>query len=356
MDLKTVNYQLPIGNTKSDGNFDLMWHRALERHQAIAKLTSLRGGDSRTFYIHPQNRDKSCIDLAKLRDLIAQGLIPEGQQDQFDLIPAAGWEYPKRSEDLIFLLKGRNTPQQKLERCLHSLKKQSRQGFGVILIEDGGSPKSSWSIPLQLEELSERTTLIRRDQRLGYLPNFIEAIEDVCDNPDALIVILDQDDALMSDHVVQRLLEESQRGADLINGTMFRPEKPVQLYPPTSENARRKGGGNVWAHLRAFRKSLFERVPKSYFLDEDGSWIDTATDYVTMLPMAEVALRPVHIDDIYCYYHERDEYLAARKERSFATLQTVFSKPSLDSKPSGSQRSHESVRHSLLAPHEALQD
>jgi len=46
---------------------------------------------------------------------------------------------------------------------------------------------------------------------------------------------------------------------------MFRPDKPFHDYPPNYANPRETGGGNVWAHLRAFRKSLFEQVPKAYF-------------------------------------------------------------------------------------------
>tara|TARA_R110001592_G_scaffold13740_2_gene62790 strand:- start:1512 stop:4586 length:3075 start_codon:yes stop_codon:yes gene_type:complete len=329
MDLTTVFDQLPIRNPHSGGRFNLMWHRALELHQEKTNLTSLRGGDSRSFYIHPQNRDKKLIDLPMLQDLIAQGVIPKAQQDQYDLVPEAGWEYPRRLESIVFLLKGKNTPPEKLQRCLDSLRKQSSQAFGIILIEDGGSPELKWRLPLMLGELSERATLIRREERYGYIPNFNDAIENICGNPDSLIVVLDQDDALMSHNLVERLQTEIDSGTDLINGAMFRPNKPAQLYSPTYENPRQNGGGNVWAHMRAFRKSLFEQVPKRYFVDGKGAWIDAVTDYATMLPMSEIAKRPVHIDDMYCYYHEREEYSVARREQSFSLLKAVFDKPSL---------------------------
>lgn len=212
---------------------------------------------------------------------------------------------------------------------MNSLRKQSSQAFGIILIEDGGGAEQAWRLPLMLDGLKERTTLIRRAQRYGYIPNFLDAIENICVNPNALIVVLDQDDALMSHSVVARLKKELDSGTDLINGAMFRPNKPAQLYTPNYDNPRQNGGGNVWAHMRAFRKSLFEQVPKGYFLDEKGAWVDTATDYVTMMPMAEIAKRPIHIDDIYCYYHEREEYSEERRDQSYAVLKAVFSKPSL---------------------------
>lgn len=329
IDLEAVFDQLPIFNSCSAGRFDLMWHRALAHHQKLNDLASLRGGDSRSFYIHPLNEDKPDIDLAALRDLIGQGLVPVGQQDHFDLVPNAGWQYPPRSESVVFLLKGRGTPVEKLQRCLDSLRKQTSQSFGVILIEDGGSAAHQALIPSLLGDLDVKTTLIRRQQRLGYIPNFIQAIEHICSNPDSLIVVLDQDDALMSSNVVERLHEEVASGADLINGTMFRPSKPAQLYIPTYQDARQHGGGNVWAHMRAFRKSLFDRVPKSYFRNGTGSWFEMATDYATMLPMSELAAKPVHIDDVYCYYHEREVYSDLRKEQSFQVLSDIFEMPPL---------------------------
>tara|TARA_R110000868_G_scaffold96949_1_gene266635 strand:+ start:2599 stop:5535 length:2937 start_codon:yes stop_codon:yes gene_type:complete len=329
LDLEAVFDQLPINNSCSAGRFELMWHRALEQHQRQKNLASLRGGDSRSFYIHPQNEDKLCIDLPTLRDIVGQGLIPVGQQDHFDLVPNAGWQYPSRSESVIFLLKGKDTPGEKLQRCLGSLRKQTSQSFGIILIEDGGRAALQALIPLLLGDLLAKTTLIRREQRRGYIPNFIEAIECICNNPSSLIVILDQDDALMSPNLVERLLDEVAGGADLINGTMFRPCKPSQLYTPTYENARQNGGGNVWAHMRAFRKSLFDRVPISYFCSGNGAWFEMVTDYATMLPMSELAEQPVHIDDIYCYYHEREAYSDLRRDQAFTVLKEIFEMPSL---------------------------
>lgn len=333
LDLKKLFKQLPIPNPCAAGKFELTWHRAVERHQPKAGLASLRGGDSRSFYIHPRNEDKPCINLPLLRDLIGQGLVPDGQKNHFDLVPDAHWRYPVRAESVVFLLKGRNTPVEKLKRCLDSLRKQRSQAFGIILIEDGGSVAWQARIPSLLRNLLARTTLIRRELRQGYMPNFIEAIGRICTNPQSLIVVLDQDDALMSSRVVERLHEEITAGADLINGTMFRPSKPAQLYTPVYGGARQHGGGNVWAHMRAFRKSLFDRVPKSYFRDRDGEWIDMVSDYATMLPMSELAERPVHIDDIYCYYHDREDYSSLRKEEAFRVLSDIFAMPSLQGEP-----------------------
>lgn len=330
LDLKKVHGQLPIENPSREGRFELMWHRALERHQRKSGQRNLRGGDSRSFYIHPLNPDKAVLDLPKVRDLIAQGSVPNQQCEKWDLVAGAQWRYPARSEDVVFLLKGRDTEPEKLKRCFDSLRHQTDQEFGLIVIDDGGWIRNNWQIPVLLGDMMARTTLIRRRSRLGYLPNFIEAVEVVCHNPDSLIVTLDQDDALMSDQVVESLRDAVNRGVDLINGTMFRPDKPLQLYAPNYWTPRETGGGNVWTHLRGFRKSLFQQVPKDYFR-LDGRWVDDVSDYAVMLPMAELAKKPLFIDGIYCYFHQREAYPVTRKQEQFRVIAALLEKQSLRS-------------------------
>lgn len=332
LDLEKIHAQLPIENPSRAGRFELMWHRALERHQRQFGLRSLRGGDSRSFYIHPLNPDKTQFDLPKVRDLIAQGVVPEQQQEKWDLVANAPWCYPTRPEEIVFLLKGKDTEPEKLKRCFDSLRRQTDQEFGLIVIDDGGSIRNGWLIAYLLGDMMARTTLIRRHSRLGYLPNFIEAVEVVCSNPDSLIATLDQDDALMSDRVVERLRNAVNSGVDLINGAMYRPDKPLHLYQPNYGAPRETGGGNVWAHLRAFRKSLFQKVPKEYFR-LDGVWVDDVSDYAVMLPMAELAKKPLFLDDAYFYFHQRDAYPLLRKQVQVEVIAALLEKPGLEEVP-----------------------
>ena len=291
-------------------------------------MKCVRGGDSRSFYVHPCNIDKARLPLPVVRDLVAQGTVPLAQRGKWDVDPAAGWIYPPRYESLIFLMKGRDTSYAKLKRSIDSLALQKDDRFGVILIDDGSGFEQTWFIPQLLGRLGERTTLIRRARRYGYIPNFIDAVEQVCQNDNALIVTLDLDDALMSRDVSARLLREAADGADLVHGVMFRPDKPLHLYEPDYSNPRSKGGGNTWLHLRGFRKGLFLRVPKSHFR-VDGAWVDELTDYAIMVPATELATKPVFIDDIFCYYHERDPYPPERKARQLELLSTLLSREAL---------------------------
>ncbi len=328
-DLERIGKQLPIENPVHEGVFELMWHRALEGHQKKTGLRCVRGGDSRTFYVHPPNHYKTAADLGNYRDLIAQGRVPKQQKGRWDLVPDGDWFHPGRNESIVFLLKGKATKANLLARCIGSLRRQANQDFGVIVIDDGGSISESWYIPLLLGELWSRTTLIRRRERVGYIPNFIEAVEVICQNPETLIVTLDQDDALMSGTVVDKLRLAIANGADLVNGAMFRPDKPLKMYTPDYIAPRNKGAANVWAHMRGFRKSLFEQVPKRYF-QIYGKWIEQVTDYAIMLPMAELAENPIYIDGCYCYFHEREPYGIERKSVQSRLICEIVDMPSLD--------------------------
>ena len=325
--LERIKAHVPYVNPLSNGRLTWMWHQVLRYAQPLVGMRSVRGGDSRTFYVHPQNEDKEAELIERVRDLIGQGCIPDAQQGAWDLDASAPWSYPKRGEDVVFLLFGRETPPVKLERCLSSLRAQSDQQFGVVIIDDAGNTNLAVELPHRLAWLRERVTLIRRSTHVGYMTNFREAVERVCTNPDALLVVLDQDDALMHTHVVQQLKAACMEGADLINAPMFRPEKPTALYEVIYELPRQRGGGNVWSHLRAFRKRLFEQVPEQVWSMAPDP--DCLSDFLTMVSMTELARHPMFLDGPYAYWHERLPYSDDRKMREATMKAWLFSQPSL---------------------------
>ena len=312
LDLRRIQSHRPFVNPVVDGKLTLMWHRALELEQRQSGMRSLRGGDSRSFYIHPMNFDKRDPRLTMVRDLVAQGRYPSRQGEQWDLDMSLDWHYPKRKEDIVFLLLGRNTPPPLFLRCITSLQAQSDQEFGVIVVDDASESWFSQQMPFALGSMKDRTTLVRHSQRQGYLANFRFAVEEICLRPDTLVVVLDQDDALMSPNVVESLRACWADGADMIHAPMFRPEKPLRRYTPDYTSPRLKGGGNVWAHLRAFRKSLFMAVPAAEWA-LPHAYFDVLSDYLMMVPMTELSQQPTWIDEGYACLHQRMPYSNERK-------------------------------------------
>ncbi|MFE8598747.1 glycosyltransferase [Archangium violaceum] len=305
LDLERIRACRPLTNTLLGDQLELSWYRSLEAHQKRYGLKTLRGGDARTFYVHPPNglkTDEAFLDLA--RDLIGQGRVPDSQRGQWDLKGRThDWAYAHRPESIVFLIKGRNVELRRVQRCLTSLAMQDDQRFGIVLIDDASDGLLPWRIAPLLEPFRERCTLVRRARHAGRIPNFRLGIRDICSDPETLIVILDMDDALLIRTAVRRLRAEYERGCDIVLASMFRPDKPTKLYHPDFVEPRQRWGGEVWIHLRAFRKRLFDAIPVEDF-QIDGRWIEQCTDYATMLPMVESCRQPVYIPE-YLYFHER---------------------------------------------------
>lgn len=304
LDLERVKACCPLPNGVSDEMLHLTWHRSLQQFQRENNLRTLRGGEAQTFYIHPENHWKSEPDkLAVIRDLVAQGELPRCQLKEWNLKGEEGaWSYPRRGEDIVFLLKGRNTSDEKLKRCIASLKMQDDQSFGLAVIDDASDVTDTTLLQHYLKPFRARVTLIRRQKQVGRIPNFITGIRDICTDPETLIVILDLDDALINPKTVSMLREKWNSGHDVILGGMFRPDKPLKLYSPSFDDIRRKWGSDVWIHLRSFRKRLFDSLPDEV-LKIEGDWIAECTDYATMIPIVEIASSPTFIQE-YLYCHE----------------------------------------------------
>ncbi|MGR5529813.1 glycosyltransferase family 2 protein [Vibrio alfacsensis] len=333
LDLDRIQHQLPIDNPPSGNKLTLTWHRALQAAMKYRGLRAVRGGDPQSYYVHPRNEHKHLPELSVARDLIAQGVEPVEQHEEFDWVPGKHWKYEPRHEAIVFLLKGRFTEHALLKRCLDSLRSQTNQNFGVIVIDDASGAVHNWCYPMLLGEFLAKTTLVRRSVNTGRMPNFLLAVKELCQDPSTLIAVLDQDDCLMQTSVVDALLTAKQQGADLIQMPMFRPNKPLNLYRPDYRNPRIAAGANVWSHLRVFTKGLFEQVPEDYFKRADSSdWFDTVTDYLTMLPMAELAKNPVYLDFGYTYWHLRKNFGPDDREREDELIKELLSMPSLSSR------------------------
>ena len=102
---------------------------------------------------------------------------------------------------------------------------------------------------------------------------------------------------------------------------MLRLDKQAD-YPPDLANPRANRGGNVWQHLRTFRKRLFDAIAVDD-LKLDGDWIDLANDWAYMLPIVEMARNPVHIP-AQLYLHQpstpKDAATLRRRDANIARI------------------------------------
>lgn len=305
LDLQRLRSVLPLPNRLRAGAMEQPWYRSLHELQRRRGMRTLRGGDPRTFYIHPLNMQKADPDaIWRIRDLIEQGTVPASHLGRWDVGPdAADWVYPRREEPIVVLARGRNTPNHRVDRFAAGLGMQTDQTFGVVAIDDASDSTFASYLHQRLRFLGPRLSLVRHRSPRGRMANNVLAVRELCANPSSLVVIVDLDDALVEPTAVSRLRLLRDSGHDIVLAAPFRPDAPTKVYQPQFDRARETFGGDVWIHLRAVRKSLFDLLPDE-LLKMDGAWLEMCEDYAIMVPSVEVARNPVYVPE-YWYWHER---------------------------------------------------
>lgn len=292
----------PYPNTIENGKPKLHLQRSLDQAVRAGVHESLRGGTPSAYFVHPPNSLKQSIkDWMLLLDGAEKSRMPAHQFGQVDFVgEPEDWVPACRSEPFVFVITGRNVPIGRAMRCIHSVLAQRRTDWGAVVIDDASEPCLREHLARSLAPWADRFTLIQPRERRGQLANTITAIRKVCADPDSVILTLDLDDALLGPGVLDRIAAAYKHGADMTTGSMLRTDKHAD-YPVRFDDPRTHRGGNVWQHLRTFRKGLFDAIP-----DEDlrvgSGYAEIAVDWAFMIPITEMAQHPVWIrEPLYLY-------------------------------------------------------
>lgn len=329
LDLERLRRLLPLENDVLDGVLKLPWHRALDASIRSGRATSLRGGAKATFFVHPQNERKErevdawALTIAQLE----RGRVAAVQRGEVEWRGnASEWVTPERGEPFVFVILGRNVQPGRFRRCVESVARQTRNDWGAVVVDDGSEPAVGAEMARVTHDvLGARASFLRLPWRRGGMANLLLAVRDVCEDPESVIVTLDADDALLGSNVLDRVGAEYARGADVTIGSMLRTDKAAR-YPVLVDDPRSNRGGNVWQHLRTFKKRLFEAVPVED-LRVDGAFVDVAHDWAFMLPMVELAKHVGVIEDELYLYEPSGEGKGLDREGREATIAAIVAKP-----------------------------
>ena len=325
-DRKRLERVLPVPNEVKGGRFTLAWHRVFDRFIAATDYRSYRGGDPGTAFIHVPNERKA--DHREWLDITAsvdRGHVPDAQLGRVELTGSASdWAGPKRHEPFVFVICGRNVDPGRFKRCFESLVTQRVPDWGAVVIDDASSNGFGDYARMLLTDYGDRVTLVRNEHRRGGLYNTWNAVANFCTDPETVIITLDADDALIGEHLLERVRAAYADGADATIGSMLRLDKEA-FYPPNFDNPR-WWDSNVWQHLRTFRKRLFDAIAVED-LKVDGEWIDVATDWAFMVPIMEMASSPRHIaEPMYLYKPAEPKDEHSRRVRD-AVIARILAKP-----------------------------
>lgn len=321
-DRRRLESVLPINNDLENGRFAMAWHRAFDRFISSTDYHSYRGGDA----IHvPNHRKVEADTLLEIIDAVERGYVPPVQLGNVELAGSdTDWAGPKRRERFVFVICGRNVDPGRFKRCFDSLSAQRGDDWGAVIVDDASTDGFGDYVETLIANYADRITLVRNAKRRGALYNTWRAVTLICTDPETTIITLDADDALIGAHALDRVRVEYDDGADLTVGSMLRIDKEA-TYPVKFDEPR-SWDSNVWQHLRSFKKYLFDAVAIED-LKLDGEWIDLATDWAFMVPMAEMASAPRYIPEaLYLYKPSVPKTVSHRRKRD-AIIARILAKP-----------------------------
>jgi broad specificity phosphatase PhoE len=203
-------------------------------------------------------------------------------------------ERSPRNEDYIFIICGRNVPPGIYMRCWHSLEIQRCSRWGAVIIDDASDDGDIDLLIRTTACLHKRVTYVRNKKRKTMLPNIFEAIRNICTNPNSVIITLDMDDALLNRDALCMIRAEYLRGHDVVSSTCLKKGVRILPYEIKFNEPRNAKAGDVWMHIRSFRKYLFDNICENDF-KENGEWIEVFNELAFMVPIAEMASDPVQI-------------------------------------------------------------
>lgn len=340
---------LPMQNEILPDGLKLSWYRALEIHQKQTNTYSLRGGDSRSFYTHIQNFKKADNDMwFTILDRIEQLQIPDCQQNEFDLMGSYyDWGTPNRSEEIVIISCLHNISLPRFLRYWYALISQTYQDWGLILIDDASDNGLSHHIHHLIKPFRSKITFIHNKFRIGVAENTYKAIHYFAHNQNSIICIIDGDDALIGQNALDQVIQKYKiAGADVVIGNMYRTDKITAHYQymPNFSNPRLYGG-NVWQHIRTFRKYLFDslqlsdlKIPSSTNDNMDDILLskrfsksmkfpEYCWDFTYMIPIIEMSSNPMWIESFNILHDRTTLNTPAIKQQKEHIIATILAKP-----------------------------
>ncbi|MFD1016194.1 glycosyltransferase [Winogradskyella rapida] len=338
---------LPLPNEIFQNNLKFSWYRSLELKQKETNVCSIRGGSSKSFFIHPPNFKKKDKDVWFTKiDRTEQLEIPKTQINQFDLIDSYyDWTSPKRNEKLVIVSSFRDISLSRFLRYWYSLVSQSYQDWGLILIDDQSENGISYFIKELIKPYKNRITFINNKFQMGVAHNTYKAIHYFMSNQDSIVTIIDADDSLIGKNALKNLYEKyNYNNADVVVGKMYRTDKlhAHYKYTPNFTNPRLYGG-NVWQHIRSFKKYLYDSLGfedlkiknQKHQLDDillskrfsqKMVFPEHCTDYTYMVPIVEMSSNPIWINH-FNILHDRTTINTPKvKKRKNEIINEVLSK------------------------------
>lgn len=204
------------------------------------------------------------------------------------------------------IVTGRNT-QPFIKRHMAELRAQVGIGWRCTWIDDA-SDDGSYVEALGYAGTDERIRVITNSRRFGPMPNIVQGMSLAKEHE--VIVLWDGDDFFAHDRVLERIATEFLNPHTWMTYGSFLTVDGRDLYSGAyADDVVAEGSYRAapWrcAPPRAFRAQLFQRLPRSVLLDDDGRPWACTTDQAICLPMLELARGHArYIPDVLYLYND----------------------------------------------------
>ena len=314
----------PLPNELVDGKFKMGWYHSLHELQKRSDVVSLRGGDRRSFYIHPQNYRKTCkYAWFIIVDRVEKGIIPDIQMEKFDLDGSFyDWAIPKRMEKIVVVFViDKNTDLEKFFRFYESIKRQRGADIGVVLINtdpDYARDKIIWSY-------------VKDDNAVTYVHTKIEmtnteaiyiATHYFIPNHDTYILLANPNDFFVGENAISEMYERLKmyQGDAIVGKPIGRYNLEDRGYFSVDFINTRDLNSNLYNYPKAFKKILLERAGPYAFkkkVEIEGrfsnferkskryTWFEDPENAFMFSLLVEIADNPIRFDFIN-YFVDRD--------------------------------------------------
>jgi len=189
-----------------------------------------------------------------------------------------------------------------IEQCIDSIAAQDYDNYRCVLINDASTDASDAVVRRALaalpQDIATHFEYVVNSTNQGAVYNQVRAIRAV-DNPQAVIMLVDGDDALAADNTIfVRYNAEYATGAEFTYGSCWSMVDNIPLISQPYPEAVKKAGtyrdhrfnwNMPYTHLRTFVQRLIQSVPDSDFQDSQGQWYRAGGDGALFYSLIEQA-------------------------------------------------------------------
>ena len=206
-----------------------------------------------------------------------------------------------------------------VERLIQSVKEQTSSDWHHTIVDDLSQDKTLDKLR-HLTSGDDRFKVIANSERQHALRNIVGVARGL--SADEIVATLDGDDSLCNPRTVEILLQEYEKGADVVWTAHRWDTNGMNISGHIPDGVDPYAWPWVSSHLRTFRASLLEKVSDKNFLNHREEWFKRGYDQALMLPILKVGGKRKFVADV-CYQYNIDSASIPAGERNWAEADQV---------------------------------